>query len=210
MAVTAEKRPLGSVGRMGVVVSMHAALLLLLMRGMGIRIPVVEGPPDITTTVIDEQRRPDDPPPVAPPRTDVPIWMPEPEPVPADQDPPVKEKVITETRPTGGESGHGSAIPQPQIMGVRIDARHPLTQPPYPSARIRFNDEGAVDLEIYVLPDGRVGDARVLKTSGFEDFDRAALQEARRSWRLLPATRDGQPLAQWYSLRVVFKLQNAR
>jgi len=59
-----------------------------------------------------------------------------------------------------------------------------------------------------VLPNGRVGDARVLKTSGFEDFDRAAIQEARRSWRLKPATRDGTPVAQWYSLRVVFKLTN--
>ena len=209
MAVTAEKRSLGAAGRMGVVMSMHLALLLLLMRGMGIRIPVVEGPRDITTTVIDEHRTQEDPPPVAFPHTDIPIWMPEPDRVTVEQDPPVKDRIVGETHPGGGETGSGSAVPQPQIVGVRVDAHHPLTQPSYPAARIRFNDEGAVELEIYVLPDGRVGDARVLKSSGFEDFDRAALQEARRSWRLLPATRDGRPLAQWYSLRVVFKLKNA-
>ena len=67
-----------------------------------------------------------------------------------------------------------------------------------------------MDLEIYVLPNGRVGDARVLRSSGFEDFDQSALQEARRNWRFLPATRDGQVFAQWYRLRVVFKLQNVR
>ncbi len=210
MAVTADKRPLGAAGRIGVVVSMHAALLFLLMRGMGIPIPVIEGPPDITTTVIDDHPKTEDPPPITAPRTDVPIWMPKPDEAPTEPDPPVKETVITETKPNGGEIGPGSAIPQPQIVGVRLDTRHPLTQPDYPAARIRLNDEGAVDLEIYVLPNGRVGDARVLKSSGFEDFDRAALQEARRNWRLLPATRDGQPLAQWYSLRVVFKLQTAR
>ena len=35
------------------------------------------------------------------------------------------------------------------------------------------------------------GDARVVKSTGFEELDRAALAEAKRNWRLLPATRDG-------------------
>ena len=57
-----------------------------------------------------------------------------------------------------------------------------------------------------MLPNGRVGDARVVKSTGFEELDLAALAEAKRNWRLLPATRDGEPIAQWHRLRVTFKL----
>ena len=31
-----------------------------------------------------------------------------------------------------------------------------------------MGNEGSVDIEIYVLPNGRVGDARILRSSGFE------------------------------------------
>ncbi len=34
------------------------------------------------------------------------------------------------------------------------------------------------------------------------------LEEAKRNWRLIPATRDGVPIAQWYKVRVTFKLTN--
>ena len=58
-----------------------------------------------------------------------------------------------------------------------------------------------------MLPNGRVGDARIVRSSGFERST-VTLDEARRNWRLLPATRDGEPFAQWHRLRVVFKLKN--
>ena len=96
----------------------------------------------------------------------------------------------------------------PDIVSVRADPRHPLTQPMYPPTDQRLGNQGSVDIEIYVLPNGRVGDARVLRSSGFERLDQSALDEARRRWRMLPATRDGEPVAQWHSLRVVFKLKN--
>jgi protein TonB len=207
-----EPRSLGAFSRIGVVVGMHAALLFVLVRGMGVRIPLPEAPDPVETRIID-QTPPVDPLPrtVDPPRTDTQIWVPEPEDPPMEHDDQIQEKLITGTQTPGDpHAGAGTALPQPQILGARIDGRHPLSQPPYPPSRIRFNDEGAVDLEIYVMPDGRVGDARILKSSGFEDFDRSALQEARRNWHMLPATRDGQPVAQWYALRVVFKLKNAR
>ena len=39
-------------------------------------------------------------------------------------------------------------------------------------------------------------------------LDRAALDEARKHWRLRPATRAGIPFESWYTLRVVFNLQD--
>ena len=90
---------------------------------------------------------------------------------------------------------------------MRTDPRRPLTQPPYPAEEIRAGNEGNADLEVYVLPNGRVGDARIARAAA-RALDESALDEAKRKWRLLPATRDGVPIAQWYRVRVVFKLTN--
>ena len=90
------------------------------------------------------------------------------------------------------------------LVSARNDPRHALTQPPYPASYIRQGIEGNVDLEILVQPNGRIGDARIVRSSGYDLFDRAALDEARRNWRMLPATRNGEPYAQWYRLRVVY------
>jgi len=96
------------------------------------------------------------------------------------------------------------------VVNARQDARHPLSQPRYPQSEIRGENEGNADVEVYVLPNGRVGDARIVKSSGFERLDQSAIDEAKRNWRLVPATRDGVPFAQWYKVRVTFKLTNAR
>jgi TonB family protein len=71
---------------------------------------------------------------------------------------------------------------------------------------IREGKAGSADVEVYVLPTGRVADARIIRSSGFEELDQSTLAEAKRKWRLLPATRDGVPIAQWHRLRVTFKL----
>jgi protein TonB len=107
-----------------------------------------------------------------------------------------------------GEGEGGSAVVIPAIVNVRADPRHPFSQPPYPPTDRREGNQGSVDVEIYVLANGRVGDARIVKSSGFERLDQVTLEEARRSWRMLPATRDGEPFAQWHRLRVVFKLKS--
>jgi protein TonB len=108
------------------------------------------------------------------------------------------------------EQTGGSAVVQPLIVGVQVDARHPLSQPPYPPGEIRAGNTGTADIEIYVLPNGRVGDARIVKSTGYPALDQSALDEAKRKWRLTPATRDGVPFAQWHRLRVTFKLNTQR
>jgi protein TonB len=194
---------------MGLVAAIHVAALFVIARSLGIVPPIFdEAPPDISVAPIDRPPPLDVPPPVTNPplvRHEVYVPLPEAPPFEPDIPPPL---TFEQPPPEAIPGDTGSAVPHPVITPAALDSRHPLTQPDYPAARIRGNDEGAVDLQVYVLPNGRVGDARVLKSSGFEDFDRAAIQEARRSWRLKPATRDGTPVAQWYSLRVVFKLKN--
>ena len=60
--------------------------------------------------------------------------------------------------------------------------------------------EGTVEVEAIVLPDGRVGETRVVKSLD-PDLDRAGLA-AVRLWRFLPGTKDGRPVP----VRVVIEL----
>jgi protein TonB len=72
----------------------------------------------------------------------------------------------------------------------------------------RNSQQGAVALEILVGTDGRVRDAKVSQSSGFELLDQAAMTEAKQHWRLRPARRNGVAFEQWLTLRVVFRLED--
>jgi periplasmic protein TonB len=61
---------------------------------------------------------------------------------------------------------------------------------------------------VYVMPTGRIGDVRVVRSTGSPSLDQSAIDEAKRRWRMLPATRDGEPYAQWHRLKVTFNLKN--
>ena len=207
-AIKAERRPLGALGRMGIVLGMHAALLLVLARSFGITPPALfDGSEHVQVAVAeppDEVLPPPPDPAYVPP--DYRLVAPD-APIPLDVATDIGETISTPPETTGGEVGTGSAVPQPVISGPRLDPRRPLSLPTYSASYIRQGIEGSVDVEVYVLPDGRVGDARILRSSGFEQMDRATLEEAKRRWRLLPAMRDGAPFAQWYPLRVKFELR---
>lgn len=103
----------------------------------------------------------------------------------------------------------GSAVVPLQRVDVRVDPAHPLTQPEYPAASVRLEEQGVVVLEINVAPDGRVLEARVQQSSGHPRLDAAAVREALRRWRLLPARENGQPVTAWFRGRVSFRLQDA-
>ena len=208
-ASTAEKR-VGALGRMAIVAALHGVALLLIMKGLGVTPHILALPPDIDTTLVPDERTPEvipNLPDVEYTNTDVHVPMPD-QPIEAEDQPldPIHAEVMP---PDGVEIGPGSAVPEPMnLVSVRADPRRPLSQPPYPASLIRSGTEGSVDVEVLVQPNGRVADARIARTSGYDLFDRATLEEARRNWRLLPATRNGEPYAQWYRLRVVFKLKN--
>ena len=206
---TAERRPLGALGRMGVVAAMHVGLLYLIANSLGIVPSILENKTE--ATIIDEAPVDDvipEPQPYMPPRQNTVVLPDQPQDLDFEQQdviigPP--PEIVDRQEQTGG-----SAVVQPLIVGVSEDSRHPLSQPPYPPSAIRAGNEGTTDIEIYVLPSGRVGDARIVKTTGFPALDQSALDEAKRKWRLSPATRDGVPFAQWHRLRVTFKLNTQR
>jgi protein TonB len=62
-------------------------------------------------------------------------------------------------------------------------------------------------LRIQVGVDGRVLDVEVVRSSGFERLDRAALV-AVRSWRFRPGTEDGAQVIASVLHRVVFRIES--
>jgi len=206
----AEKRPLGALGRMGVVAGLHVGALYLIAASLGM-VPALKLEPTIPAVVINEEIQPvETVERTIQPRLDEPrINLDRPEPVPVDNSDST-ERIDAQVLdgPTGPTETGGSAEPQHVMVAVRQDTRFPLSQPSYPAKDIREGNEGTVDLEVYVLPTGRIGDVRVLKTTGSATLDQSAVEEAKRRWKLMPATRDGEPYAQWYKLRVTFNLKN--
>jgi len=209
-ALAVEKRSLGALGRMGIVAGMHVAVVLLVANSLGL-VPSIKSAEPLIGTVLDEPRPPDDPPPIPSDARSVladnqRVVLPKPDDAPTETDDRNAigaDLVDARELPIfGGEPVHEA------LVSVRRDPAHPLTQPAYPAAMIRGNNEGVVELEVFVQPDGRVTDARIVQSSGFDAFDRATLDEAKRRWRLLPAMRDGVPYPQWARQRVVFKLVN--
>jgi protein TonB len=205
-AQISERRPLGTLGRMGVVAALHAGAFYVIANSLGI-VPSLSDPETETFFVEDAVPRdepiPQPEPDLAPRRETVFVPAPDDRPLVYDQD--VITEPPVEVIEREGETG-GSAVVQPLIVAVHQDSRYPLSQPPYPPADIRAGNTGTADIEVYVLPSGRVGDARIVKSTGFATLDRSAMEEAKRRWRLAPATRDGVPFAEWHRLRVTFKL----
>jgi protein TonB len=193
---------------MGIVAGMHAAVIFVVAGALVIK---QDAPPEsMTATVIDDPEPIIEPTPA--PRPDIAtidLYVPKPVDLDFETEPPGPPDVIrAQELPPGGDIvGGGSAEPMPVIQDVRQDPRRPLTQPYYPPSEIRAGNEGNADIEVYVLPNGRVADARIIRSTGHSRLDQSAIEEAKKNWRLIPATRDGVAIAQWHRLRVVFQLK---
>lgn len=107
-----------------------------------------------------------------------------------------------------GNGNSESTAKTPKIIEAKIDPSHPLTQPPYPPQSRRFGEKGRVELLIYVLANGRVGEARIASSSGFQRLDEATIREALRAWRFIPQQADGTAVASWQTVAITFRLEN--
>lgn len=80
----------------------------------------------------------------------------------------------------------------PVTLGTELAVTCPERTPPaYPPLSRRLGETGKVVLRVELDATGRVAGARVLTSSGSGRLDAAALA-AVRTWRCLPAQRDGQ------------------
>lgn len=190
-----------------VAASVQLGFITVMLKGLDIG-KAIDLPPPSTTRVIE-------PPPVTPPPPktwNIDTFRPSPatfvakEPLIAiEQAQPVSEGMTTATTPPGGETGDSGAN---RLYAAKVDPAHPLKQPAYPPQSRRLGEEGRVELLVYVLADGRVGEARIANGSGYNRLDEAALREATRSWRFVPQQVGSNAVASWQSVAITFRLKN--
>jgi protein TonB len=77
--------------------------------------------------------------------------------------------------------------------------------PEYPPDAYRKRQEGWVELEFVVGPDGRVGEVTVSKAQPARVFDKEAIR-AMQQWTFQPALKDGKPTEARLKRRMEFKM----
>ena len=107
----------------------------------------------------------------------------------------------------GGGSGGGSVEPvrhDPVNVAAVIDAAN-CAKPSYPAGALRNGDEGTVTLAFLIGKDGHVASAKIERTSGFRDLDRAALQGLSLC-AFKPGTIDGVAQESWARMQYAWRL----
>lgn len=193
----------------GFVILLHVVIVYGLANGLAHSVvEAINGP--METKIIDEVQKKEEEPPPPPPdfKQPPPAFVDLPQ-INIETAQPATHAIqaVTNVRPT--------APPPPPPPPVkreppRQDPRHPITQPDYPATSRRLGEEGAVVLKFLVEADGRLKDDSITveQSSGHDRLDKAAIAEARRHWRFLPATENGKAVAAWHQFRVVFQLTN--
>ena len=81
------------------------------------------------------------------------------------------------------------------------------TPPVYPEIARVSGYEGIVLVFAEILPDGRVGNIKIRKSSGYAILDQSAIQ-AVKPWKFEPAKKSGNPFKMWVELPIKFILHN--
>ncbi len=186
---------------LSIVAVLHVGLFTALNSGLKFdMIPKITVP--IVTRLIEDNSVPKQPDPT-PPKPDV--RQPEVQP----QDMVVPDIAVDETTNATPQAltTDSNAVSDPSTATpAKVDPNHPLTQPAYPPQSRRLGEQGSVQLLLYVLPNGHVGEARVNRSSGYPALDDAAMKEAKRAWRFVPLQSAGVATAGWVTIAVTFKL----
>ena len=120
----------------------------------------------------------------------------------------VPERPLSAVPPSPARAGGGAGGPvrgEGESLGSAGEREAPVWNPlpAYPDSARKAGREGSVEIELEVGADGRVVEARILSSSGFEALDRAALDALRR-WRFASGA-----FARTLRQEVVFRLENS-
>ncbi|MBU0542569.1 MAG: energy transducer TonB [Gammaproteobacteria bacterium] len=207
------------------VVLLHVLGLVWAAQQLSVSEPVFT-PPSVVGVLVAPEPEPAPPPPkpVTPPPKPEPKPVPTPKPVakptpkPTPKPEPVREvapepaQQAAPAAPTPPAPPVQQATPAPEapapVTPPRTDAAHLNNPAPqYPALSRRLGEQGRVMLDVYILPDGSVGEIKLNRSSGFPRLDNAALQ-AVKTWKYVPAKRGDKPIPFWYVQPVSFVLNN--
>lgn len=164
--------------------------------------PVIEPPKPLPVKRPKPPEPTPEPVPLPEPLPEIPLNPPEVE---------MSDSAITQDIPAPAppaQAEEGEPEPErPQVTPPRIDASQlDNPAPAYPVRSRQMREQGRVLLDVYILPDGSVGEIRLRESSGFPRLDRSAL-EAVKGWRYIPAMRGGVAIPYWYVQPINFTLR---
>ena len=199
------------------VILIHVLFVWVLASGLGSKVvEVVLGP--VETKIIEELPQDDEEPPPPPPEIEAPPpYVPPPEisiDLAVDTGPTTAITNVTSERPTAPPPKAAPPPPKPvekQVVRVPPSTQGRgarITQPEYPPGSRRAGEEGTVQLSVFVQENGRAGEIKIVKSSGFPKLDEAAVREVQRNWRFVPGKEDGKPVSMWHTFAVTFRLQD--
>ena len=79
-------------------------------------------------------------------------------------------------------------------------------RPPYPPISRRLNEQGKTTVRVLIGVDGLPQRSEIVKSSGFERLDQAAMATVMR-WRYVPGKRGGVPEAMWFNVPINWVLE---
>lgn len=106
---------------------------------------------------------------------------------------------------SGGASGGGEVAPRTPVRVAPIIDASNCAKPNYPAAALRNEETGTVSLAFLVGKDGKVASAKVERSSGSRDLDRAALNGLSLC-RFTAGTVDGIPYESWFHMQYEWKI----
>ncbi|MEX5748487.1 energy transducer TonB [Massilia sp. X63] len=210
----------GKAGKFAVVAGLHALVAMGVVNMMNTKSIVLPKLIEDATVWIQPKVTPPPPPPqppqpqqrVAPPKIVVPqieVELPPPpleNPVQASTEPqPVPEQALPATPEAPPTPPTRNSSPGQMRSAVLANADGCVT-PAYPVSAARNGDSGTVTLALLVGADGRVQDARVQRSSGHRELDRAALN-ALSLCQFKPAMNNGVTEAGWGQIAYVWTLE---
>lgn len=200
-----------------IVVLLHLLVAYGIVTGLGKRL-VSKMIAPVETKIIEEVKPPPPkelPPPPPPPemKAPPPPFIP---PVEVNVQQPAPAPVIqsaTNVKPATTEiqkAPPAQAAPAPKAAtGVRVPAVVDFStcaKPEWPKSSLRNEETGTVTLSFLIGTDGHVADAKVAKSSGFRELDKAALSGISKC-RFKPGTVDGVPQEGWQQMQYVWTLE---
>lgn len=211
-----EKNPGKNFTGIAAVVVIHALVAWGIVSGLGTRM-VTKMAEAVETKIIEEVKPPppkEVPPPPPPPemKAPPPPFIPPVE-VNVQQPAPVNQVMAnaTNVRPATTELARpqAPAAPVSAAKSVHVAAVADFStcaKPDWPKASLRNEETGTVTLSFLIGVDGRVADSKIMKSSGFRDLDKAALNGIGKC-RFKPGMTDGKPEQAWMQMQYVWTLE---
>lgn len=107
---------------------------------------------------------------------------------------------LTSPPPTNGEQVTDTA----EQLGTA--AKKSCSKPEWPKASLRNEEQGTVTMAFLISEEGKVLDSKIIKSSGFRDLDKAAVEGIAKC-TFKPGLMNGKPEQGWMNMQYVWTLR---